>query len=330
MSEATPQPTPGILHPYTPKLTAFEHSPRTPRSARAKHTLLFLGGLSDGLLTVHYPSVIAKHVPENWRVVEVMISSSYEGWRTGRIARDGEELRRCVGYFRGLQEQEGGKIVVMGHSTGCQGIMSLIVGPLSRISEWKDAESRSADYEDVDIDGVILQGGVSDREAFLDQAKREGRADVLHDTVKRAKEAVEAGKGDDCMARENHIMISETDPPITAYRTWSLLYPGADDDYFSSDTDRREVEAVFGRLGRRAKRVAFLLGEKDPYVPESVDRSALVRMWTEGTEQGGGDVDRVNGGIVKGAEHNLNGQEEWIVLDLVGRVVRFLEGLERG
>jgi hypothetical protein len=39
-------------------------------------------------------------------------------------------------------------------------------------------------------------------------------------------------------------------------------------------------------------------------------------------------VDETHGGIVKGASHNLNGDAEEVVKDLVGRVVGFVEGLE--
>jgi hypothetical protein len=40
-------------------------------------------------------------------------------------------------------------------------------------------------------------------------------------------------------------------------------------------------------------------------------------------------VDSAHGGVVRSASHNLNGNPEEVVNDLVKRVVGFLEGLEK-
>jgi hypothetical protein len=54
-----------------------------------------------------------------------------------------------------------------------------------------------------------------------------------------------------------------------------------------------------------------------------------LERWTRIIREGGGVVDSQNGGVVPGAHHNLNGDPEEVVADLVKRVVGFVEGLEK-
>ncbi|KAF2654643.1 DUF1749-domain-containing protein [Lophiostoma macrostomum CBS 122681] len=314
----------GILHSYTPKLTAFEHGPDT----KATNTLLWIGGLGDGLLTVEYPAKIAAALPPTWRVVEVMLSSSYKGWGTGGLERDAHELRTCILYFVGLSaeceyEKEGevktkGKIVLMGHSTGCQDIMEFLVG--------KNSESRRRT-----IDGAILQGGVSDREAWVSMLSSDPKAlESFNELVERAKGLVDQGKGKEVMSRENNIVATEFNTAITAYRTHSLLAKGGDDDYFSSDLSDETLEKSFGRIPEEVP-VCFVIGAEDPYlVPAACSAEELMKRWTDAVKAGGGVVDEANGGFIKGAHHNLNDDPEEVVADLVGRVKKFVENVESG
>ncbi|KAF2278646.1 DUF1749-domain-containing protein [Westerdykella ornata] len=344
---------PGILHHYfPPRLSAFEHIPSSPsptptHDARPQNLILFIGGLSDGLLTVTYPSLIAASLPPTWRLAEVLLSSSYEGWRTGSLARDARELGEAVKYFRKRMREQGngigegeGKIVLMGHSTGCQDIMEYLVGPLNAAAAAKHADEHHDDNEKETttphVDAVILQGGVSDREAHFSallSSPSVGGDPVLaqrkyDDLVSKAQAMTSDGRGNECMSREGHFILADEDEnQITAYRTYSLLQPGGDDDYFSSDLSDEVLGLTFGALPRRAGRVMFLLGSRDPYVPSWVDREGLLRRWTEVVRGAGGDVDTVNGGVVPGAAHNLNDDEEVVRRDLVQRVVRFVEGL---
>lgn len=309
---------PGTLHRYNHPLVAFEHSP--PQSSPAlpstlpTHTLLWLGGLADGLLTVQYPATIAKSLPSSWRLAEVLISSSYEGWATGSLSRDARELAACVKYFQSLRGKEGGKIVVMGHSTGCQDIMELCVG---------------TSKGEVMLDGAILQGGVSDREAFADIAGKQGLKAKFDAVVEKARKLVDEGRGSEIMQKEGNAMGEMLDSPMTAYRTLSLLSKGGDDDYFSSDLEGETLEATFGTFPKETPLV-FLLGELDPYVPAEVGKEELLGRWTGFVKNGGGIVDDVNGGVVKGAHHNLDGDPEEVVQELVRRVLGFLKGVESG
>src|SRR5689334_19664794 len=118
-SETNAMAFPGTAHKYSKRRVAFEHTYLNPFND-APNTILWVGGLGDGLLTVPYPSEIAKSLPSNWVIAEVLLGSSYRGWGTSSLARDARELAECVSYFKQLRP--GKKIVVMGHSTGCQDI----------------------------------------------------------------------------------------------------------------------------------------------------------------------------------------------------------------
>jgi hypothetical protein len=299
---------PGTAHVYSKKLVAFEHAP----SHAAPNTLLWIGGLGDGLLTVSYPRAIAAALPPDWTLAEVVIRSSYNGWGTGSLARDARELDTCVKYFRELKPGKEGKVVLMGHSTGCQDIMEYLVGPQAR--------------NRLPIDGAILQGGVSDREALDDVEDIE--EEELAMALKRAKDMIDQGDSDEIVPLRENVVAREFEAPMTAYRTYSLLAKGGDDDYFSSDLTDEHFSNSFGKIPASTP-LCFLLGEKDPYVPPTIDRAALLQRWTRLVREGGGVVDSAHGGVVRSASHNLNGNPEEVVNDLVKRVVGFLEGLEK-
>jgi pimeloyl-ACP methyl ester carboxylesterase len=304
----------GTLHLYHKRLVAFEYASSHPSSNAPPNTLLWIGGLTDGLLTVPYPSSIAASLPPSWVLAEVLTSSSYKGWGTGSLARDARELGACVAFFKALRP--GSKVVLMGHSTGCQDIMEYVVGA--------GAAQRVA------LDGAILQGGVSDREAWEDSVSGDADARRKYDAVvAQARDMIAAGQEREVMPRKGNMLSEGLSGPMTAYRTNALLARGGDDDYFSSDLPDSVFEGTFGKFPA-ATPVCFLLGNEDPYVPKTIDKKALLARWTRIIREGGGVVDDVDGGVVEGAHHNLDGDPEEVVQDLVGRVIGFLKGLERG
>ncbi|KAI8943133.1 hypothetical protein NX059_001164 [Plenodomus lindquistii] len=300
----------GVMHKYSDRHVAFEHaSPTGSSTTSTPNTLLWIGGLSDGLLTVPYPSSIAASAPNNWVVAEVLISSSYKGWGTSSLARDARELGTCVSYFKKLRP--GKKVVLMGHSTGCQDAMEYVLG--------KDAEKRTP------LDGIILQGGVSDRQAWEDMLTQTEYDSVLA----KAQDLIDQGKGKEAMPSEGNPVVKEFGGPISAYRLHSLLAKGGDDDYFSTDLSDDDFARTFGKIPKSTP-VCFLLGSDDPYVPATVDKASLLQRWTRIIREGGGIVDDEDGGVVPGAHHNLDGDPEEVVQDLVKRVCGFLTGVEKG
>ncbi|KAJ8111771.1 hypothetical protein OPT61_g5714 [Boeremia exigua] len=304
----------GAAHKFSEKLIAFEHAgAHSQNGKQAPHTLLWIGGLGDGLLTVQYPSTIATTLPAEWAIAEVLLSSSYRGWGTSSLQRDAHEISQCVSYFASLRP--GKRIVLMGHSTGCQDVMEYVVG--------KGHASRPP------IHGAILQAGVSDREAwdFLLEtpADQESRAAVLAE----AQRLIAQGKEKEIVFREGNIVQKELGAAISAYRTNSLLARGGDDDYFSTDLDDEVLRRSFGSFPSTVP-LMFLLGSEDPFVHKSTDKVRLLKRWAGFVKEGGGKVDELHGGVVEGGHHNLDGDPEEVVADLVQRVVGFLGGLGQG
>jgi pimeloyl-ACP methyl ester carboxylesterase len=215
-----------------------------------------------------------------------------------------------VRYFQTLRP--GRKVALMGHSTGCQDALEYLVG--------QGGEERAQ------VAGVILQGGVSDREAWTEMLGSATEKQELGALLSEARRMIDAGNEDGFLNLPGNAVAKELGA-VSAYRAWSLLAPGGDDDFFSSDLSDAQLASTFGRIGTKAK-VCFLLGSLDPYVPARIDKAGLLGRWTRIIREGGGQVDEVNGGVVQGAHHNLDGDPEEVVTDLVCRVVRFLAGLE--
>jgi pimeloyl-ACP methyl ester carboxylesterase len=297
------EPQKGKLHKYSKRLVAFEHDSGEPPT----HLLLWVGGLGDGLLTVPYPSMLAQKLPPHWALVEVMLLSTLNGFGVSSLQQDVKELKECVKYFRNLMG-ENGKIVLMGHSTGCQDAMEYVTGP------GKDSR--------LPLDGVILQAPVSDREAIGDSLGESHKK-----IVETAQAFVQDGRSDDVLP----LALGKSlfgKAPISAYRWLSLLSPkkDGDDDYFSSDLTHERLKNTFGSFPKRTP-LLILCSGADEHVPSHIDVSALIQKWTDIVETGGGVVDSENGGIVPGAFHNLMRNDEQVVNDLCQRVGKFLSGV---
>ncbi|KFY47445.1 hypothetical protein V496_10645 [Pseudogymnoascus sp. VKM F-4515 (FW-2607)] len=297
---------PGTLHHYAGKLVAFELTAAEKEEQR-QNILFFIGGLGDGLLTVPYAAQLARQLPPTWSLVQVQLSSSHIGWGTSSLGKDVDELSQCVDYFRNIAGRSG-KVVFMGHSTGCQDVMHYLVGP--------GKESRAP------IDGGILQASVSDRQAMEGQLDEKQRSN----TNKIAAEWVAAGRGEDVLSSAaTHGFF---DAPICARRWLSLASPNHDgeDDYFSSDLTDEQYQRSFGSLPKRSK-LCILYSGKDEYVPEHVDRKALVEKWIGIVKRGSGEVDEKNSAVVEGATHDLKNNPEEVINGVFTRVIGFVSDL---
>jgi pimeloyl-ACP methyl ester carboxylesterase len=108
-----------IVHPFkspTPHACAYETG-----SQSAQNALVFIGGLGDGPHTVPYPRAIANALDKapalSFSVFEFRMKSSFLGFGFSRLANDVADISALVSYLRSLGKK---KIVLMGHSTGCQ------------------------------------------------------------------------------------------------------------------------------------------------------------------------------------------------------------------
>ena len=77
-------------------------------------------------------------------------------------------------------------------------------------------------------------------------------------------------------------------------------------------------------MGGSGVHISFLYGEKDQYVPDFVDKEALVEKWESFVREGGGYVDE-GSGIIEGANHTLLDVPKEVTENLCNRVVGFLK-----
>ncbi|KAL4958851.1 putative siderophore biosynthesis lipase/esterase [Aspergillus stella-maris] len=182
---------PGRLHHYTETLVTFEFTTSpTPKP----HSLLFVGGLGDGLATTSYMADLAHSLQNtDWSLFTLNLTSSYSAWGLGHLDRDTDEIALCLKYIRDYKsgkfsnegstttaikekilgaggekkdgKKEEGKIVLMGHSTGSQCVIHYLTQP----NPFNTKKAFDSDLEHTirpKLDGAIMQAPVSDREAI--------------------------------------------------------------------------------------------------------------------------------------------------------------------
>lgn len=296
----------GTLHDYAPRLTAFEFDDG---AQLAENVLVFIGGLTDGLLTVPYvPNLAAslsKETNSKWVVAQALITSSYDGWGTGSLARDVEELSLLVKYLRSNKGGQRKKIVLMGHLTGCQDTITY----LSKLLVSNDDQS-------IQLDGAILQAPVSDSEAFGSEVEPE----KLNQLLAELKDLLDKGQGDTLLPDEWRKLMLNT--PINAYRFHSLVSKRGDDDYFSSYLDKSDFEKSFSVVKTP---ILVLYGEKDESVPSFVDREKLVDSWRQSTDP---KYWSPLSKVLKGATHNCGpGSDKGAEEDLIQTVLKFISNI---
>ncbi|CAM1502995.1 Fc.00g077710.m01.CDS01 [Cosmosporella sp. VM-42] len=282
-------------HPYnspTRHSCAYEIGPRSARNA-----IVFIGGLGDGPHTVPYVRHLTKHLEDNpklsYSLFEIRMTSSFIGFGTSSLAKDVADITALVKYLRGLGKE---KIVLFGHSTGCQDCL-----------EYTDYSKHSNEP----VDGFIMQGPISDRDAL----------DLLMDDPQSSLKLAENWIAD---GRENDVLPMDKVPallnaPISAYRFQSLAMKGGDDDYFSSDLDDETVSKFWTRF---TKPVLVLHSGNDEFAPPRVDQAALSKKYKDANPL----VSQLSG-LIPGAGHTVDEPEaqEW----LAETVIQFLVSLDK-
>ncbi|CAK7270724.1 hypothetical protein SEPCBS57363_004244 [Sporothrix epigloea] len=295
-----------IVHPFdSPTRRSCAYELVTANSANARHALVFIGGLTDGPHTTPYIRSIAKHLATadtakdlSYSVFEFRMQSSFYGYGFKRLTDDVADLSALVKH---LKEKVGrDKIVFLGHSTGCQDQMAY-------------AKAMKAG-ESPEVDGFILQGPVSDREALVPYIKT-GEYDIL---IAETKKLIDEGK-------ENTIVPSEFLPemfklPHSAYRLHSLLSFNGDDDFFSTDLPDERLADEWSQF---TKPVLVLPSEKDEFVPKSIDVPKHVARWKTFCPPG---VFSEFSGSIPDANHTVEPPQSqaW----MADRVTSFLKSLE--
>ncbi|KAI4726865.1 DUF1749-domain-containing protein [Aureobasidium sp. EXF-10728] len=296
MIPQSPSATTGTLHHVAP-VSAFEVEPVSASCSSTPNLLLWIGGLTDTYHSVSYVYTLASALPSSWSLAQVNLSSAGSGWGISSLSQDVNEISSLVSHFRNQGKKN---IVLMGHSTGCQDCLHYFA-----------SEDKRGDR--AVVDGVILQAPVSDREAIamdMDTA-------ALDAANEMAKSWCKEGKGEHILP----LPITSSNfgrNPVTARRWVALACKGGEDDYFSSDLGDHTLKGTFGKVD---KPLLILYGEEDEYVPASVDRKALVNRWIPFVS---GKVDEQSKELLGRASHNLNGDDQEVVDELIKRVGKFL------
>lgn len=200
--------------------------------------LVFVGGLGDGLLACAYLQPLSQALSAaGWALVQPLLRSSYSGWGAASLATDAQDLHELLSCLRTRGVT---RVVMMGHSTGCQDTITLLRGGAQ-------------------VSGAILQAPVSDREYLATLPETAGLLEL-------AERMVAAGQGEAWMPRQ------AGGTATTASRFLSLAGAGGDDDLFSSDLSDAQLSELLGHV--RVPTLLLLSGE-DEYVPASVDSRAL-------------------------------------------------------
>lgn len=241
-------------------LPVFETRPDLPNK------LVFVPGLTDTIGVVPYLGRLATALhAQNYSLVQPIKGSDLGGFGSSSLEGDAQEIAQAIRYFE--RNGASGKVVLMGHSTGCQDTITF----LSR-------------ERGVKVHGAVLQAPVSDCEYF-DAHKTPADGELLE----RAALLVAEGRGGDVLPRitaakpgdpQSGNSAAVLQPPMTAYRFQSLNGHGGDDDMFSSGLSDNDIRQVWTPALARAPILA-LMGEKDEFVPDSVDRVALVNRWAQ-------------------------------------------------
>ncbi|KAI1823045.1 hypothetical protein F4861DRAFT_350032 [Xylaria intraflava] len=284
------------VHPFpspTSHACAYETGPQN-----AKNALIFIGGLGDGPHTVPYPRAIAKtleeHLSLSYSVFEFRLKSSFSAFGFARLVDDVADISALVKYLRSIGRQ---RVVLMGHSTGCQDCM----------------EYTSPAHADVPrVDGYILQAPACDRDAFA----LEMGHDQLHKSLEAAKKLIYAGKPNERMAVAL-LPKSMQGTPISAWRWYALGAPDGEDNYFSPDLNDETAASFWKRVD---KPLLILHSANDEFIPTSVDKEGLVNHWRELCNAG---IVSDLSGTIPGAGHRV--EEPKAEMWLCKTVIKFLQ-----
>lgn len=314
------------------------------------HSLLFLGGLGDGVATVDYMAdLVTALEPTPWSIFTVNLSSSLDGWGRGSLDLDIEEIAQCVQYVREYKTAKfgSGRVAVMGHSTGSQDVLSYLYRP-NPLPRSPGINLGLTYVKRPVIDGAIMQAPVSDREAILnvleDGTHRDSPASITEHYNKmidfaRKNTFAADGTVDVMLPIEWTTRIYPVTTPISCRRFLSLASPDSperpsSDDLFSSDLSDDRLRQTFGAIatqGLLRHKLMVLYSGRDRSVPKRVDKHKLLERWQKAANQDGKVEiwDSENSMVIPNASHALSDpDQEKPRRILVAMVTNYLKALE--
>lgn len=265
----------GLVHQYSNPQVAFEFEP-----SGSKKVIIVIGGLTDGLLTVNFAPSLAEAVKElGYSVVHIQMSSSYKGWGITSLDSDVKEIKQLINYLKSPKGGNRERIIILGRSTGSQDVIRYLL---------RHPET---------VDAGIMDAAVSDRQGLSPKVD----PSLLEQLNAEAKRLVDEGKQKQVLGPLFAKFMFNT--PITAYRWCSLMLPGGDDDYFSTDLTDDTLKETFGRI---QKPFLVLENENDEFVPKTIDKSALIERWKSVSNPAYWSK---NSGLLQGASHLVSEPE---------------------
>lgn len=315
------------------------------------HSLLFLGGLGDGIATTSYMADLVSALQSTkWSLFTLNLTSSYQAWGLGHLDRDTDEIAQCIQYVKDYKSTKfgNGKIVLMGHSTGSQDVLHYLYRPNPHASS-PAFDPGLQRINRLALDGAVMQASVSDREAILwvlkegigGKSSSEVRA-IYEKLEAMAKEAASHGQSFDTMLPLS--MTSQigypSNTPISCRRFLSLVSPESpqspsEDDLFSSDLSDEQLGKTFGMIkqqGLLKYKLLVLFSGADQSVPDWVNKEKLLSRWQNATDHNGEAQiwDQDYSAIIPGASHALsNDDQAGPRKSLVERVSGYLHALEK-
>lgn len=284
--------------------------------------------------------------PTDWSLFTLSLTSSGQAWGVGHLDRDTDEVAQCVRYIQEYKTAKfggGGKVVVMGHSTGSQCVLHYLYRPnphtvLPSFDPWLEHTERPA------LDGAIMQAPVSDREA-IQWVLKHGIGDRSAEACQAAYDEMEAlakkaVRNDELAGAMLPLSLASViyppNTPISCRRFLSLVSPDSpsspgEDDLFSSDLGDEQLVKTFGMVQKQGllrHKLMVLHSGADQAVPDWVDKVKLLGRWRDATNHGGKfDIwDGKYSGVIPNASHALSNDNQaeprqW----LADRVLEYLE-----
>lgn len=327
----------------------FEYTGST---VRKPHSLLFVGGLGDGMATTSYMSALVYALqPTQWSLFTINLTSSYQAWGLGHLDRDTTEIAQCIEYVNEYKQAKfggGGKVVLMGHSTGSQDVLHYLYrsNPHTSLSSFdKDLQHMKRPV----IDGAIMQAPVSDREAIhwvlekgIGSKKASDCREAYEKLIAIAQEEARNNRACDTLLPLD--ITSQlgypASHPVSCRRFLSLVSPDSpntpqEDDLFSSDISDEQLDKTFGMIHERALlryKLLVMPSGADQAVPDWIDKAELLARWQKAADRNGSVQiwDTENSGPIPNASHALSNDDQAEPRQyLVEKVQNYLSGLEK-
>ena len=219
-------------------------------SSTSDITVVFIPGLTEGFLQPSYvPDLSAFLGGYGVRFFQPMLRSSYGGWGSASLESDAADLGEFIEHIR--QVRSVAKIVLIGHSTGCQGIIHCLKC-----------------FQIDNIHSIILQGAVSDRQAW--DVACEGNPVMTQLRQVMHGKALETDPLN-FLPREAGSLVREGDV-LTAERFLSLNGTATLDDMFSSDLSDDYQKKLFLHI---KEPVLIVQSLQDEFIPKHIDPAKL-------------------------------------------------------